>query len=534
MQIAFSRTTAALIKGVADAIAYEGIMTELAVPVIGILLAAMAGVAVAAASSVAPMGQATTVMVDYTSALKEDNDALGVNVRATAAKALQDAGAYDAALKLGISQQLLTDDLLGVAGAHAQVAAKMAENQGKIDAATQATSGYIGATTDNTTAQDGLVGAMNTVNTALDGNNKQIQSAIAASKNINAATLDQSTAVSDLAARYGMTTSQYQDAIGAQQQAKTATENQTRAMQIQNDAAGLLKQAWDQLNGKTISAAQAQNTFDSSLVNMGDHMTATGKKVTFTTTSIKDQSAASVSLRGQLVNQVTAMEGVVEANGGVQKMTAASRGEYVKMRQQIIDNAVAHGVNRDAVTAFIDTIYKIPPLKLTQTEMDTADAMAKAHAMQAYIDSMHGTTLTNRIYSIYSEQHVSTGQGGSGGQTRSEGGPIYRANGGPVGAAQYLASGGYSDGPIGTDTVRAWLSPGEMVIRRASAESIGQPALNYMNQTGKLPPSSQNITVYVTNPFTGEQVQAVVRSVASDAAGRVLKSAVHDAKNRRS
>ena len=73
--------------------------------------------------------------------------------------------------------------------------------------------------------------------------------------------------------------------MDAQDKAKTSTEQQTVAMQLQNDAAGLLKMTLDGLNGKAISAAQAQNAFDSQLANMGTHVDKTGKTVQFTTTS---------------------------------------------------------------------------------------------------------------------------------------------------------------------------------------------------------------------------------------------------------
>jgi hypothetical protein len=77
------------------------------------------------------------------------------------------------------------------------------------------------------------------------------------------------------------------------------------------------------------------------------------------------------------------------------------------------------------------------------------------------------------------------------------------------------------------------LTPDEYVMKRSSARSIGAPALNYMNDTGKLPPNgAQNITVYVTNPFTGEQVQAVVHSVATRAVEDGFKSANNDATRR--
>jgi hypothetical protein len=127
---------------------------------------------------------------------------------------------------------------------------------------------------------------------------------------------------------------------------------------------------------------------------MGDHVNATGKKITFTTTSIKDMSSASVALRGQLNGQVTNLQAVVEANGGLANSTGKARAQMVTMRQQIIDNAVAHGVDRAAVTAYIDKLLaipkKVPPTKL---DVDTAAALAKISSLQGYLNRLHSKNI---------------------------------------------------------------------------------------------------------------------------------------------
>lgn len=528
LRLAGSPIVAGGIRAVSTALVGMGMSADLAVPVVGILLAALTGLAVGLGSAAMSGSQATQVVADYTDALREDNDALGVNVRATAAKALQDAGAFDAATKLGISQNILTNAVLGSAGAQAKVTAQVALAQSQVDGATNANRAMAGSTIGLTNSSQDLVGAISTVTGAIGTNQGQIHNAIAASKNMKAALDDQNGSTNALATSMGMTGAEYQTAVGVQKQAADQLAQTTANMQLQNDAAGLLKAAWDQLNGKTMAAAQANIAFDSTLANMGDHVSATGKKITFTTTSIKDQSSASVALRQQLYGQVQAMQNVVEANGGLDNSTGKARGEYEKLRQRIIDNAVAHGVEKQAVIQMIDTWYKVPKVVVTKAEAQTAQAMADAQALQAYINSMHGTTLTNRIYSIYSENHVSTGQGGSGGQTRADGGPIYRADGGPV----YLASGGFSHGPIGTDTVRAYLTPGEYVMKRASAQSIGAPAMNYMNSTGKLPPTSGGapiVHVYID----GKEMRSDMVQIAVQQSNNAIDSFARDIRNRR-
>lgn len=58
-------------------------------------------------------------------------------------------------------------------------------------------------------------------------------------------------------------------------------------------------------------------------------------------------------------------------------------------------------------------------------------------------------------------------------QMRSDGGPIYRAAGGVAGL--------HPGAPRGTDTVPAWLTPGEYVIKRQAVDYYGQGALSAIN-----------------------------------------------------
>jgi len=159
----------------------------------------------------------------------------------------------------------------------------------------------------------------------------------------------------------------------------------------------------------------------------------------------------------------------------------------------LVKGAGQFGITGDAADTLARKALGIPKgVKIDSAIGNYIDTQLKLMGISTAADKLNGKTVdvwvNTHLNSIYSEQHVSTGQGGGGGQTKSEGGTVYRAMGGPIGA-QYLASGGHSLGPIGTDTVKAWLTPGEFVVKRASAQSIGAPAMNYMNQTGKLPPT---------------------------------------------
>jgi predicted ester cyclase len=230
--------------------------------------------------------------------------------------------------------------------------------------------------------------------------NKELAAATATST----AAVDPARAAQDVfAASIGTTSAALATATAGQKTTADAAANAAAKMYVENDAAGLLKTKLDELNGKAINAAQAQNSFDSSLANMGDHITTTGKKITFTTTSIGDMSTASVALRGQLNSQVTNLENVAEANRGAGASTDAVSAQMKSMRQQIIDNAVAHGVNKDAVTAYIDKLLAIPSsIPPTQLDIDTAAAAANIAAIKAQVASIAAQPIVLSFTANYS------------------------------------------------------------------------------------------------------------------------------------
>lgn len=88
-----------------------------------------------------------------------------------------------------------------------------------------------------------------------------------------------------------------------------------------------------------------------------------------------------------------------------------------------------------------------------------------------------------------------------------EGGAVHRAHGGPI----YRAIGG----PSGSDTVPAWLTPGEFVLNRSVVQQLGVPSLQSLNGGGG---------------FGGQQQVVIEPHVTSmkltDKAGRILAEAV--------
>jgi hypothetical protein len=115
-------------------------------------------------------------------------------------------------------------------------------------------------------------------------------------------------------------------------------------------------------------------------------------------------SSASVSLRGQLNGQIANLQRVVEANGGLADSTGKARKQMQTMRRQIIDNAVAHGVDRKAVTAYVDSIFKIPKtVPPTKLDVDKKKADAALDALARHLTAVtepRSVTVTTRLQTI--------------------------------------------------------------------------------------------------------------------------------------
>ena len=475
LRVAFAPGVSTLIVAVAESIGYTGVMANLAVPVVGILTAAIAGIGVMAATSALGTSKGTEALRDYTQALKDDSLAIGDHVKAQVAKELVDSGAAEAAQRLGLSLMTVQQAAIGNKTAIEAVKNVTDEASKKI---IDWTSGGAYASEQNKRLsadvdlmRNSVIGASGAVQDQLD-KQKLLNEMLHPTTE---AIAGQTSALATQATAYGTTVQALQAAKDAEDKAGQSTAETTLKMQLQNDAAGLLKMTLDGLNGKAISAAQAQNAFDSSLANMGDHVSATGKKIHFTTNSIEDMSAASVALRGQLNTQVSGLMAVVEANGGLSNSTAEAKAQMATMRQQIIDNAVAHGVDKDAVEAYIDKLLQIPAtIPPTQVQIDTAAAEAALQALTRHRE-VQITAITTQV----------NGGGSPDDPSMTALNPAQHAAGGEV--LYRAAGGGVPFRPSGTDTVPAMLTPGEVVMNRMSVDSLGLGNLLQANRTGQWP-----------------------------------------------
>jgi hypothetical protein len=287
---------------------------------------------------------------------------------------------------------------------------------------------------------------------------------------------------SPLATALGTTDAALAAARDAHQKNADAAANATAQMQYEGDAAGLLKQALDALNGKALNLASTQNSFDSALANSNKHIAANGKTIDRATTSLAGNSAAAVANRGELIRQVKAAEDVATAYRDNGKSTDETRAKMVKMRDQILRNADAHGLDRKAVEKFIDQIYKIPKkIPPTKLEVQTKLAMDGIAAFQRAINALHGKSVTASVHYAYTGTLPNGGHSTAGGSTFADGGVIGSfAGGGKIP--------GYAGGTIvgpGTgksDSILAAIAGTQQMIRVSNGEFVSTAASQARNR----------------------------------------------------
>jgi hypothetical protein len=193
-----------------------------------------------------------------------------------------------------------------------------------------------------------------------------------------------------------------------------------------------------------------------------------------------------------LLNLVTSAQLSAEAFGTMTGKSEDARQKLITQRDAIINNAVANGQNRDAVIRYIDSIMQIPAsVPPTKVSVDEASAAAAEARLQQLTRA--------RTISIQT-QIAGGGSTEDPAMTAFRPGtfaPIMPHTGGLV---SYLASGGFAGfKAVGTDTVPAMLTPGEIVIKKSSVDSIGAGKLLHANETGRLPEGGNTFIINDTS-----------------------------------
>ncbi|WIB68079.1 hypothetical protein DEI93_03275 [Curtobacterium sp. MCBD17_035] len=197
--------------------------------------------------------------------------------------------------------------------------------------------------------------------------------------------------ISKLAATYGMTSGAYEAAAKAADKQTASTKTATQALQLENDAAGLLTNALTLLNGGALSVAQAQtgvaSATNSAVQSFKDNKTA-----------IDGNSAAAVANQQAIQQQVQSAQQLAEAQAKATGSTAAGVKAYTDSKTALEGALKAQGSLTPAVQAYIDKLYDVNDLKVkpTKFEIDKAaadKAIADFKGGVASVPGKHNTSL---------------------------------------------------------------------------------------------------------------------------------------------
>jgi TP901 family phage tail tape measure protein len=210
--------------------------------------------------------------------------------------------------------------------------------------------------------------------------------------------------------------------------------------------------------------------------------------------------------------------GAMAANGASQKDL---QGKLNDTYNDLIGVAGKFGITGDAADTLARQVLGIPKGVSIESWMSER-AKQMAEATTGELNKIDGrvvrayTELQTRHIELYEKRVADAGgnepEGGGlyGSDRRAAGGPVYRSLGGSL-PAYHAAGRMVRFVPNGTDTVPLMATPGEFVVKRSSARSIGYEQLAIANSTGRLPGGGggdTNVTAYVQNPFTGEYLLA--------------------------
>jgi hypothetical protein len=375
---------------------------------------------------------------------------IGKNVAAQAAKALADQGALAAARQLGIATQTLTQATLGHANAQDKLKTKIDALNAQLRAMDQANANASTHTGAQTAAAAKLAGQLQTLTQAYNTQKSSIQGTLKAYNDIASAqglatisTKKQLDAQVALAGTYGMSVSDMLTAEAAQKANADQAAATTMQLQMENDAATLLTNAFTLLNGGLLSVAQAQTGAAAATNTLMDSFKQNGLTIDGNT---KAAVANQQALESKVAADQQSAEAIAKQTGSTEAGTKAFAASKVALEQQL----KASGQLTPAIQALIDKYYAVPPVVKTKAEMDADAAIAKIDALNKKLAGIQrNISITVTTNSVGAPTNVALAPGTT----------AHFAGGGTVGGT----------GGAKADTVAAWLSVGEEVTPNPQA-----------------------------------------------------------------
>ncbi|WP_104087038.1 phage tail tape measure protein [Arthrobacter sp. GMC3] len=305
-----------------------------------------------------------------------------------------------------------------------------------------------------------------------------------------------------------------------------------------------------------LSANEAAIKWQESLEGLDASIKKYGTSLDITTEAGKANSRA---LDGVAQAGISNMEAMANNGATQEELQGKLRGTY----DSLVAAGGRFGMTGEDADKMARKVLGIPDNANVDTAIQNyVDSMAKLNGIDNSVRNLDGKTanvwVTTHEKSIYSEEHVSNGVGGSGGQQKATGGLIQALAGG--GKVKPFPIGGLISGPgTGTsDDVPIWASSGEFMQRTAAVQKYGVPFMESVNNLtyeapskslaggygasmsqsayspvsggqGSVSVSAPEVRVYIGN----EQIDARIEVIAGGVANRAVNQADDFAGRRR-
>ncbi len=418
---------------------------------------------------------AKALTAEFTGTLDESTGAVTKYTREMVAKKLAEAGAFDTAQKVGISQRELTDAVLEGGDKAAAAQKKIGELNSVFNLFGE----------DNAFVAGNVQNSMRNISEAVDKSGEAFD--------------DQAAAAEGSADSSGTAAEKYQEAATS---AEELTSNLTDLIDTVNKA-----------NEVGQDAISTNATYQAGIADLADYVEQARQGVEGFSLGMDESTAAGSSNASMLADLAAKSQAAAEAQLVLDGNTDAFLATTAAGRQTIYDSAIALGATAEQAQVLTDKVYAIPDTKTIEVLAETAEATTKLTQFLRELNNIPG-----RRDVVINQVVTETG-----------------AARGAVGAA-YRATGGAIVGPgTGTsDTAGLFnLSNGEHVLTAADVSKMGgqagvyafreslynsrgyasggavqyaqsAPVTNVTVAGAQLPP------IYVQNPFTGEYLLAKV------------------------
>lgn len=446
-------------------------MTAKAGP-IGIALAA---IGVALGAFISKQAEAKQAANDYAEAMQGQTNAINENTRQVAVNHLEKDGLLQKGKQLGISAADLTDAALGEAEALGRVNKILGE-------ASQTYEQYTGAQGETIVAKSSTAHIADELSKALGRENKGLKDGIENTKlrkeamgEAGDATDQHSSATGENTAKIDENTRAIAENIAKQQEDINTRLGALNAEVGFAAALDKTKQITAELGSVNIDTAgsidvstEAGRKFATQIADLSDKADRNAEAMA------KNKAGASAIEEAQARARQACYDAALAMTGNAQAAQALTD-KYFAMPNDIYTRIHAPGVfeSEQAADEFYDSLMRLPEDKQTEiiSKLDRSGVDAAKAALNEVQDK--DVTIRTRMLTTQEIQQI----------VNAPSSPVYR------GRIHGNATGGYISGPgTGTsDSIPAWLSNGEYVIKAASVRKLGLARLNHMNATGNVP-----------------------------------------------